>query len=259
MNAGGPDFRLDGLRPADIASGLAEDGMSITDLTVLAEHHTDGNPPTSYLVAHDGSATWGPPGTPQLAAIKITRDPDRRTFTFETAPHAGLAFAQHWLVERGCPPEPIPQVAADIVQPADNLTLHIEQQIRGSGDRYEVLDNWAWDGDDSCETWTMVRDSRALQAPIRVFLEDVDLASFAYTVREGAFADRAAALHWLDHRDAPLPLPPEHRGDTTALRTRAALTRSAGSSPRPTEAPGPDTATGPTPDTHQQAYSRRMP
>ena len=70
------DFRLDDLEPADPVSELAESGLWAGDLTVLAEHHTpDGS--HSYVVAHDGSVTWGVPGSPQLVAITIARDLDR--------------------------------------------------------------------------------------------------------------------------------------------------------------------------------------
>jgi hypothetical protein len=251
-----PDFRLDGLRPADTASDLAAGGVWTGDLSVLVEHHTADDPPTSFLIAHDGSATWGVPGAPQLLAIKITRDLERRTFTFETASHATLPFAQRWLVERGCAPEPIAQVGNDFMQPADDATLRAEQQIRASGDRYHVLDTWTSDGDDSCETWTMVHDAQAVRAPVRVFLEEADLDAFTYTLREGAFPSEAAAWHWLENRDGPLPTPPEHRGTAADLRSRVALTRSSAS---PSPAAGADHAAlaAPTMGANQRLLSGR--
>jgi hypothetical protein len=250
------DFRLDDFEPADAVSELAESSLWAGDLTVLAEHHTTPNGSRSYLVAHDGSVTWGVPGEPQLVAIEITRDLRERTFTFEAASHAGLAFAQNWLVERGCPPEPIAQVGADLIQPADDLTVRVEQQIRTSGDRYKVLATQTSDYD-PCETWTMVRDSGAAQAPIRVFLEEVATDALTYTVREGAFADEDAAQDWLDNRDGPLPEPPEYRGDAAALRTRAALTRS--TSPSAIPEAGLGTGTAPTVSaTHRPSPRRSM-
>ncbi|MFM9706527.1 glycosyl hydrolase [Streptomyces galilaeus] len=226
------DFRLDDFEPADAVSELAESSIWAGDLTVLAEHHTTPNRSHSYLVAHDGSVTWGVPGEPQLVAIEITRDLRERTFTFETANHASLAFAQNWLIARGCPPERIAQAGGDFMKPADDLTLWIEQQIRDSASRYKVLDSWTSDFA-PCETWTLTRDSSAAQAPIRVFLEEGNHDAHAYTMREGAFADEAAARHWLEDRNSPLPQPPDYRGEAAARLTRAALTRSAGASAIP--------------------------
>lgn len=223
------DFHLDDLWPANSASENAEQQSWGGDLTVLAEHHTTPHGSHSYVVAHDGSVTWGVPGEPQVSAIKVARNLSLNTFTFEMAYHATVAFAQNWLIERGCPPERIARTGEDFMQPADDLTVLIEQQIRESGTRYRVLDSQTSDYD-PCETWTVTRDSSAAQAPIRVFLEEGDFAAHTYTMREGAFADEFAAQHWLDDRSTALPQPPEYRGDAAALRTRAALTRSAGAS-----------------------------
>ena len=104
-----PDFRLADFEPADAASELAESRVWAGDLTVLAEHHTTPEGTHSYLVSQDWSMTWGVPCDPALVAIKITRDLRVRTFSFETANHASLAFAQNWLIEHGCPPEEIAQ------------------------------------------------------------------------------------------------------------------------------------------------------
>ncbi|MFD5675824.1 glycosyl hydrolase [Streptomyces sp. NPDC127040] len=226
------DFRLDEFEPADVDSEYAEQRFWSGDLTVLAEHHTTPNGSHSYVVAHDGSVTWGVPGEPQVAAIKVARDLSLNTFTFESTYHATVSFAQNWLIEQGCPPERINRVGEDFMKPADDLTVRIEQQIRESGARYEVLDNQTSDFD-PCETWTLTRDSNAAQSPIRVFLEEGDYDAHTYTMREGAFADEDAARHWLDDRSSPLPQPPEYRGEAAALRTRAALTRSAGASSIP--------------------------
>ncbi|MFB7109163.1 glycosyl hydrolase [Streptomyces sp. NPDC056291] len=248
------DFRLDDFEPADAASELAESSLCAGDLTVLAEHHTTPKGSHSYLVAHDGTMTWGVPGEPQLVAIKITRDLRERAFTFETAHHASLAFAQNWLVERGCPPEPIAQVGADLIQPADELTVRVEQQIRAPGDRYKVMATQTSDYA-PCETWTMVRDSGADHAPIRVFLEETAADALTYAVREGAFADEDAAQDWLDNRDGPLPEPPGCRGAGTVLRTRAALTRC--TSPSSIPKTGLGTSTAPWANSAQRPNPRR--
>lgn len=221
------DFDLGGFQPADTDSEQAEGILSAGDLKVLVEHHAPDRS-HSYAIAHDESATWGVPGAPQLVAVKITRDVDQRTFNLECANHANLPFAQAWLIERGCPPEQI--IVADggfMWAAADDLTLRVEQKIRGAGQRYEVLDTETWD-DDPCETWTLARDTLSAQDPIRVFLEQGNPEAFTYTVREGAFADEDTARDWLASRNSPLPQPPEDRGGSDGPRTRAALDRSAG-------------------------------
>ncbi|MEU3712170.1 hypothetical protein [Streptomyces catenulae] len=225
------DFNLDDFEPADAESEYAEQRFWAGDLTILAEHHTTPTGAHSFVLAHDGSATWGAPGAPQIQAIVVARDVNEKTFTVESAYHSSVPFAQNWLIERGCPPERA-QVGGDFMKPADDLTARVEERIRASGDRYEVLDSSTSDFD-PCETWTVTRDSSAAEAPIRVFLEEGDFDSHTYTLREGAFADEDAAGQWLDDRSGPLPQPPEYRGDAVALRTRAALTRSAGASATP--------------------------
>ncbi|MGW8557985.1 glycosyl hydrolase [Streptomyces tubercidicus] len=222
------DLHLDDLVPADADSEYAEKGFWPCDLTVMAEYHTtDGS--HSYVVAHDRSVTWGVPGEPQVVAIKVTRDLSLSTFTLDTAYHAMVPFAQNWLIERGCPPERIAPVGDDFVKPADDLTVRIEQQVRGSGTRYQVLDSRTWDIG-PYENWALTRDCNAGQAPIRLFLNEWGHGPGTYTMREGAFADEDAARCWLDDRSSPLPQPPEYRGEVTTLRTRAALTRSSGAS-----------------------------
>lgn len=248
------DFRLDDFEPADANSEYAEQRMWSGDLTVLAQHHTTPNGSHSYVVAHDGSVTWGVPGEPQVVAIKVARDLSLNTFTFESAYHATVSFAQNWLIERGCPTERITQVGDGFINPADGLTVRIEQQIRTSGKQYEVLDTQTSDYD-PCETWTLTRDSRAAQAPIRVFLEAADFDADTYAMREGAFADEDAALNWLDNRGDPVPEPPEYQGDAAALRTRAALTRSTSASAIPKAGLG--TSTAPALKTAQRPNPRR--
>ncbi|MDT0464766.1 glycosyl hydrolase [Streptomyces gibsoniae] len=230
------DFHLDDFEPADTDSEDAEQRFWHSDLTVLAEHHTTPYGPHSFVVAHDRSATWGVPGAPQIAAIKVARDFSRRTFTFEAAYHAAVPFAQNWLIEHGCPPDRIAQVRRHFMEPTDDLTLLLDRQIRESGARYEVIGSGTSDSD-PCETWTLTRDSRAAQAPIRVFLEEDNREARTYTIREGAFDDEAAARHWLADRSSPLPQPPDYRGEAAARLARAALYRSAGASAIPKAGP----------------------
>ncbi|MEU6172732.1 glycosyl hydrolase [Streptantibioticus parmotrematis] len=218
------DFHLDDFEPADAESQATEQRIWPGDLTVLGEHHTRPYGSHSFVVAHDRSVTWGVPGAPQLVAIAVARDLNHKTFTYQAAYHPTLAFAQNWLIERGCPQEQIGQLCEGFMTPADELSSRIEQKIRESGGRYEVLDSFTSDFDPA-ETWTLVRDGHAEQAPVRVFLETGNFDSQTYTVREGAFLDEKAARGWLDERDAPLPEPPEYRSEAAALRSPVATGR----------------------------------
>ncbi|WP_330457397.1 glycosyl hydrolase [Streptomyces sp. NBC_00820] len=224
------DFDLGELAPADSATEETVEMVSIGDLSVLSQHHTAPYGSHSFVLAHDRSVTWGIPGAPQLVAIAVARDLSVSTFTMETSYHATLPFAQNWLVERGCPPERIALVGDEFAKPADDLTVQVEQQIRKSGTRYEVLDTYTSDVD-LCETWTLTRDSSAVQTPVRVFHEEWDHEAGTYTMREGAFANVGAAQTWLDDRNGPLPEPPEYSDDNGAVVrariARIALARSA--------------------------------
>ncbi|XXZ48097.1 glycosyl hydrolase [Streptomyces cavourensis] len=227
------DFDLDELTPADPASAEAVERFWSGDLRALTRHHITPDGSHGFVVAHDQSVTWGALGEPEIMAIAVTRDLTRFTFALETSHHATVPFAQAWLVERGCPPEEIAKLYGDVVKPADDLTVQVERKIRESGTRYEVLDTHTSDFDPS-ETWTLTRDSRAAEAPIRVFREEWVQGAGTYAMREGAFADVDAARSWLDDRDGPLPEPPEYRhGEGAARRARIALVRSAGTSATP--------------------------
>ncbi|MEW1660596.1 glycosyl hydrolase [Streptomyces sp. NPDC093707] len=249
------DFGLGEFTPADAASEEAVERFRPGDLTALAQHHST---PNSFVVAHDRSATWGIPGAPQVVAIAVARDLSRSTFTLETSYHATVPFAQNWLVERGCPPERIVLRGNDYLKPADDLTLQVEQQIRESGTRYEVLDTHTSDLG-PCEAWTLVHDSSAGQAPVRVFHEEWDYDAGSYTMREGAFADMGAARSWLDERSGPLPEPPEysdHNGAVIRARiARIALARSVGAA---TPQAGSDASRTPPPGPAQRPGQGRL-
>jgi hypothetical protein len=242
-----PGFALDGLNPADLGSEQAESVLWAGDLHVLAEHHTPDRS-RSYVVAHDTSVTWGVPGSPQVAAIKVARDLDRGTFTLDSEYHAGLPFAQAWLIERGCPPEQIAVPDGMFIEPADDLTLRTEQKIREAGQRYEVLDTYTRDYD-PYESWTLVRDTLAAQDPVRVFLGQGNPEAFTYIVREGAFPDEDTAQDWLNDRGTPWPQAPEDHLDAAVLRTRVALARSTGHHAGSVTARGLDRIPAPAPST----------
>ncbi|MDX2294372.1 MULTISPECIES: glycosyl hydrolase [Streptomyces] len=227
------DFDLDELAPADPASADAVERFWSGDLRALTLHHITPDGSRGFVVAHDQSLIWGVPGADQIMAIAVTRDLTRFTFSLETSYHATVAFAQAWLVERGCPPGKIGKLYDDVLKPADDLTVEVEQKIRASGARYEVLDTYTYTDSEPGETWTLTRDSRADEMAIRVFHEEwkenTDTRTHTYTMREGAFTDVASARAWLEDRDGPLPEPPEYRyADGAVLRARAALSRSAG-------------------------------
>ncbi|NED90434.1 glycosyl hydrolase, partial [Streptomyces sp. SID11233] len=143
------DFGLDRLAPADNASEEVKEDFRSGDLTVLSRHDTTPNGSHSFVLAHDRSVTWEVPGEPQLVAIAVARDLRESTFTFETSRHATASFAQNWLADRGCPLDQIALRGGDFIEPADDLTIRVEQQIQTSGSRYEVLDTYTSDDDPS--------------------------------------------------------------------------------------------------------------
>ncbi|MFD9206571.1 glycosyl hydrolase [Streptomyces sioyaensis] len=249
-----PDFRLDGFEADDASSEFAKNVMWPGHLALLAEYHTPPDGAHSFMVVRDRLMDWGEPGDPTLVAVEITRDLDARTFTIDSENHATIAFAQNWLIQRGCPPEQITHVGDDVMKPADDLTLWLDRQIRESGARYEVIDSYT-SHHEPCETWALTRDSSASRAPIRIFLEERNQEAHTYTVREGAFADEAAARYWLDDRSTPLPQPPDYRGEAASRLARAALYRSPGTSV--TSKACPDTGSAPSAGTPPRPGPRR--
>lgn len=103
-------------------------------LVPLAAHH-DG--PNSYYVLFDRAATWGP-GMPQVLAVHLQRDYEKRTFSFEQAPLPLPAMAQSWLVHRGCPHDAISLGPELGPPPADEATRALERRLVGDGDRYAM-------------------------------------------------------------------------------------------------------------------------
>ncbi|MFH9957451.1 hypothetical protein ACH4OX_25010 [Streptomyces roseolus] len=191
-------------------------------LTPLAEHHSaDGV--HSYYVLFDGSFTWGIPGMPQLMALHLQRDREKRTFTFEGERLPLPAMAQSWLIHRGCPPESI-GLNPELGPPAaDETTRALERRLAGDGDHYAM--GYCYTRDDPDDMFTVVAlralDERA-PGPFRVLVEEVDTDAWTHTLREGGFATQAEALRWcysrLDGEAAFLP----------PVRPAAAATRPAG-------------------------------
>ena len=99
-----PDYRIDGF---EAATEQIEDDFSSATLTddlfvALTDHHSaDGR--DSYLLLYDRSAIWDIPGAAEYVTLHITRDIERRTFTFASERHPVAPLAQNWRIGRGCP------------------------------------------------------------------------------------------------------------------------------------------------------------
>ncbi|MFJ6381392.1 glycosyl hydrolase [Kitasatospora sp. NPDC092039] len=213
------DLQVDGLTPADEKSADLFDGMHEEEFKVLAQYDVGER---SFVLAFDTTATWAMLyGEPNVAAFDVVRHRDQESFSLRTSQHANLAFARKWLIERGCPSDAL-QLAW--MRPGDELTTRVEERIHRSGDRYEVIDQLAMDGE-ATEAWTIAVDRSAPELPARLFLEELQPDRGTYTLREGAFPDVESAWRWTRTDLGPLPLAPEDR-DPEANRTRAALARS---------------------------------
>ncbi|MFI9332427.1 glycosyl hydrolase [Kitasatospora sp. NPDC052868] len=242
------DFRLDGLEPADEHTSELYDSTWVGDFKTISQHDVGER---SFIVAFDASATWGYPNMPNLASFDVVRDSGQATFNMHRSEHATFAFAQRWLVNRGCPPDALAPTI-DVPKAADELTIQVEDRIRRSGERLEVVDYQVIDGSD-VEGWSIAVDRQDKNLPVRLFLETLQPDQYTYTVREGAFADHAAADNWLEQRSSPLPKAPEYRIDAEALRTSAALSRSAPLCPTGAAAAAPATPVNP-----QQSLGRSL-
>ncbi|MEE4543998.1 hypothetical protein V2S66_18730 [Streptomyces sp. V4-01] len=185
----------------------------------------------SFAVLFDSSATWDIPGTANLVAVHVVRDPMWRTFDFDTAALPMVGLAQQWLVARGCPPEAIVLPPERASQPADQQSAALETHLRTSPGRYTLLDHYTDDGG-PFESWAMLRDTHPDSAgtPVRIFIELAVIGAGTYTLREGGFADEDAAQEWLDER--PGPLPPALRTSRPGAASRPAV-------PPPPGASGP--------------------
>lgn len=182
------------------------------DLLPLAEHHSPSGA-DSFYVLHDGSATWGIPGEPQIVALHIQRDLAAKTFRFEHAPLPLPSMAQSWLIHRSCPPDKIGLNPDLGPPPADEATRALEQRLRGDGDHFAYGYSYTSDSSDDMVTVVALRamDERAL-SPYRVVVEEVDTTVWTHTLREGGFATREEAVQWCNDRIGGTagPLPPVH-------------------------------------------------
>ncbi|GGS93033.1 hypothetical protein [Streptomyces chromofuscus] len=229
------DFRLDDFEAADERAEEAfwhAIGIEQDMLTALAEYHTpDGS--QSFYVLHNGAATWGIPGEPQLVALYLQRDLAGRTFRFEHAKLPLSAMAQSWLIHRGCPRDAIGLLPGMGTPSADETTRALEQRLMGDGDHFALLCSYTRDDPDDMTTVVVLRalDERS-PAPFRVLHEEVDTDAGMHTLREGGFATVDEAVQWCDNRlgGEAAPLPPVR---LTPRRTRPSGTVPAAPAQRP--------------------------
>ncbi|MFF8447712.1 hypothetical protein ACF06Q_08425 [Streptomyces leeuwenhoekii] len=190
-------------------------------LVPLAEHHTTNG--HSYYVLFDRTATWGHPGDPQLVAVHLQRDQQKKTFNFERATMPLPAMAQSWLIRRGCPHDAISLNPELWSPPADEATRALEHRLAGDGDHYAMGYSYTSDYPDDMVTVVVLRalDEQA-PSPYRVVVEEVDTEAWRHTLREGGFDTADDALLWCQDRltGEAGPLPP--------VRRAAAPTRPAG-------------------------------
>jgi hypothetical protein len=231
-----PDFCISGYAPADPSTEQVLAVLSAAELSTVVDHHTDT---ASYLLMYDTTATWYDP-KPQVRTVAVYRFPQHGTFALDSSVHTGIAFAQRWLADRGCPLEAVSVAGNDRARPADGATRRVEDKIRAESGRYDLVQVFHEDLDDTCDSWTLVRDRAANQVPVRVFLQQGDLDERTYTLREGAFPDAATALAWLADRTEPLPPAPEQPPvqRVSAARSRSATGTPGSRTPQPVPPPG---------------------
>ncbi|GAA2254746.1 hypothetical protein GCM10010232_49910 [Streptomyces amakusaensis] len=195
------DFRLDDFEAATEQVGEAfwqHIEIHETDFTGLAEHHTpDGQ--HSYYVLHDGSATWGIPGEPQIVALHIQRDTSTRVFRFQHAILPLPGMAQSWLIARGCSKEGTRLLPDARTASADDTTRALEERLMGDGggDHFALLTSYTDDTSDTPEITVLLHAVNEQEPlPFRVLLERIDTTSRTHTLREGAFRTYAEATIW---------------------------------------------------------------
>lgn len=185
-----------------------------------------------YYVLFDRTATWGHPGMPQVLAVHLQRDHEKRTFSFEKAPLPLPAMAQSWLIHRGCPQDAIGLDPEPGPPPADEATRALERRLTGDGDHYAM--GYSYTSDDP-DDMVVVVALRALNEraplPFRVVVEEVDTDTWTHTLREGGFDTIDEALQWCDDRLTGVagPLPP--------VRPAAAASRPSGVAKAPAPRP----------------------
>ncbi|MFD7730480.1 hypothetical protein ACFV6F_08855 [Kitasatospora phosalacinea] len=232
-------------RPADETST-----QTLRHLWFDSEHYKvaaadQSSDSTEHFVVTGNELAAGEPWVEERAvAIHVRLDPDARTCHVRKANTLTFGWAGHWLVRRGADPDalaryrPLPpdpyncgshghgtDVQAEglisashywYARPADARTRTIEDRIRRSGDRYEILtqqmaySEYATDGEHEAH-WVLLVDNhpRAAERQYLLQLETVHRSSGHYTLDEGAFPTEKQAHEWADRinprRVAPLP------------------------------------------------------
>ncbi|MFC9331700.1 hypothetical protein [Kitasatospora sp. NPDC057015] len=205
--------------------------------TVGFHQHSYGT--EQFFVAADLLAPSAMTGSARAAAVHLRLDPATQSCHVRMISAVTFAWAGHWLVQRGTdpraladyrppPPDPYhlgPQESVEglldggdywITRPGDTPTRLIEDRVRRSGDRYQLLGRqMAYSGgstDHAREAnWALLldRDPRAVGRRFLLQLETVDIRRATYTLAEGGFRTMRQALDWIDGINpldvAPLP------------------------------------------------------
>ncbi|MFD7645117.1 hypothetical protein ACFV4P_31195 [Kitasatospora sp. NPDC059795] len=249
----------------------------LRDLWFDAEHYTvaaaDQNfDSTEHFIVAGCDLYAGEPWVEErAAAIHLRLDPDERTCHARMAHTLTYGWAGHWLVRRGADPDalgryrPLPadpyrlgvgvydyqaeglQTAGDYwcTRPGDARTRTIEDRIRRSGDRYQILaqrtayPEHVTEGQREAH-YVLLQDShpRAAERRFVVQLETVDRLRALYTLDEGGFRSEREAQEWADRinprRIAPLPATDPSTGLPAVPRHPASSTAPAAFRPPPT-------------------------
>jgi hypothetical protein len=219
------DLREHGLLPVDETTReLLEDWFVPDDLQLLS-HYSTRNDSHSWYCCADTSMVWDDSGGPQLVALQVERDHAMNQIRVTFSRHALEPSAHAWLIDRGCPAEPLLQhVEEPYYQPTDEQSLHTAAKLRASSTRYTEINSHSASSEVDGEVWQLVTDAQGGDLPVRLFVETFGPGPQC-TLHEGAFADTAAAYAWLDERPGPLPAPPEEPQASGRRRAQVALAR----------------------------------
>ncbi|GAA2092063.1 hypothetical protein GCM10009759_17350 [Kitasatospora saccharophila] len=246
-------------KPADEASAQTLRNLWFDSehyIVAAADQSTDS---TEHFVVAGCELAAGEPWVEERAvAIHVRLDPDKRTCHVRKAHTLTFGWAGHWLVRRGADPDalaryrPLPPdpynwggdgydpkaeglISAShywYARPGDARTRTIEDRIRRSGDRYEILTRQMAYSEYATEEereahFVLLLDNhpRAAERRYVVQLETVHRLRAAYTLDEGAFRTEKQAQEWIDRIDprrlAPLPATDPATGLPTAPRSTA--------------------------------------